>query len=688
MLLLAYWGLLLSTIFYTALALWRVSIARHHRGALYLAAAFAGMASWTGAVLTGGPVLVIAGELFRDYGWLGYLLVSTRSYDQQDDVRRTISRFLLVLASLVGARTLLLLAPAVIAMDAGEDRLIFLVTLIIRWTHALVGIVFAHYLYRATAASAASGFRLIVVALGIIWAFNLNLFTLLLLGYGQAIVLSDLRGVLLLLLGPAFALAARRKERWRVTLSRQATTQSLLLVAIGSYFVVISSATRAMVSAGGHAAGLAKVLAALLLTMAVLAIGFLPRLRARVKAVLVRNLFEHRYDYRSEWLRFSSTIGDRAVPALSTEERAIRSIVDVTESVGGALLVVERGDRLVLAGTWQWPAQGLFTHALPVEAAWLDSLADSARVLTLDEIRVRGGTMVEDAAVPDWLLAERHAWAVVPLVRSTRLVGVILLGRPRVDRDLDWEDFDLLKVIAQQVAVHLTDAQGQIELEEARRFDEFNRRFAFIVHDLKNVVSQLSLVSSNAAQHGANPKFQAAMARTLENATGKMTTLLSRLSNDRAPAEPRLGEVRPADLLLKLAREIRPEGSVGVSIEQECVIRADEEQLYEALGHLVTNAIEASPPNAVVVLSLTIWDQMVVVAVEDHGCGMSPDFIRKELFKPFASTKQNGFGIGAAEARALILAMGGELDVVSVEGEGTRFLVRFPLMSPTDKDRT
>ncbi|MDB5584381.1 MAG: multi-sensor signal transduction histidine kinase [Bradyrhizobium sp.] len=687
MLLLAYWGLILATGCYAMLAVWRMAIARDHDGALYLALAFAGMASWTGALLTDIPGLVVASEVLRDFGWLAYLYGTTRTYDQQDEVRRAIWRFCVFLGMLVIARTTLSAALFVSAIEGSAGRTIFLLTLVIRWTYALTGIVFAHYLYRATASSAASGFRLIVVSLAVIWAYNLNLFTLLLLGYRQALLLSDLRGLIVLLLVPGFALAARRKERWKVTLSRQATTQSLLLVAIGTYFVVVSTATRALIWAGGHAADLAKILVAVALTLLLLAFGLMPRLRARLKAVLVRNLFEHRYDYRSEWLRFSSTIGDRATPGLSTEERAIRSVIDVTESVGGALLVVERGDRLVLAGTWQWPAHGLFSHALPVDPVWLENLACSARILTLDDVRARGGSMIEDVVVPEWLLGERHAWAVVPLVRSNRLVGLILLGRPRLDRDLDWEDFDLLKVIAQQVAVHLTDAQGQAELEEARRFDEFNRRFAFIIHDLKNVVSQLSLVSSNAAEHGANPKFQAAMARTLENATAKMSTLLARLSSDREPAEPTLGEVRPAALLLKLARENRVEGSVGVSIEQECIIRADEEQLLEALGHLVTNAIEASPADAMVFLSLTIWDGTVIIAVEDHGCGMSPDFIRKELFKPFASTKQNGFGIGAAEARALVLAMGGDLDVISVEGEGTRFLVRFPLLSSPDSDR-
>ncbi|KQS04159.1 hypothetical protein ASG11_07775 [Sphingomonas sp. Leaf357] len=682
-----YWSLVLSTICYAALAVWRLSIARRHPRALHLGLAFAGMAVWTASLLIGWPWLLAISEPLRDLGWLTYILWTTRTFEQDDDARRTIRIYCASLGVLVVVRAGLSLAIAQGDLSDTAAYTLTIVMLSAHWLFALGGLAFAHFLYRATGSSAASGFRLIVVALGVIWAYNLNLFTLMLLGYPLAVLLLQGTGLLVLALVPALALAARRKERWKVTLSRQATTRSLLFVAIGTYFVILSTATRALIWAGGHAADLAKLIVAVLLALTVLAIGLLPKLRARVKALFVKHLFEHRYDYRSEWLRFSATIADRTMPNLSAEERAIRSVADVTESLGGALLLAERGDRLALAGSWQWTTPDPFSHALPVDPQWLDDLAQSARILTLDEIRTTGGSMPEDTAVPDWLLREHKAWVVVPLARSGRLVGIIVLGRPRLDRDLDWEDFDLLRVIGQQVTVHLTDAQNQAELDEARRFEEFNRRFAFIIHDLKNVVSQLSLVSSNAAQHGANPKFQAAMAKTLENATGKMTTMLSRLSTDRQIAEPNLAEVDPADLLSRISRESYADGVVTLSIEQHCKILADQEQLSIAIEHLVTNAIEASPAGAPVTLSLTIWDGMVVIAVEDKGEGMTPDFIRKELFKPFASTKKNGFGIGAAEARSLVLAMGGDMEVISVKGSGSRFALKFPVLRSPEEER-
>ena len=637
------------------------------------------MACWTFALWSGVSWLIMAGEIMRDVGWLAYFLGTTRSSEQQDDVRRTILLFSSALMILVVARTTISLNT--VELLHGAVKTSFQMALGLEWLYALIGIFYASYLYRATSSYAASGLRLITVSLGALWAYNLNVFTLLLLGYREGLFLASLGRAVPLFLVPAFALAARRKERWKLVLSRQAATQSLLLVALGTYFVIISTATRAMIWAGGHADGFARLLIAILLTSVVIVLGLLPRFRSRLKALLVRNLFEHRYDYRSEWQRFASTMGGREGPGLSVEERAIRSMIDVTESLGGALLAVERGDRLMIAATLEWPASVLSAQTLPADPDWLDNLASSRRILKLDDIRANLGSAVEDQMVPEWLLGERHAWAVVPLVRAEQPVGLILLGRPRLERELDWEDLDLLKVIAEQVAVHLADAQGQTKLEEARRFDEFNRRFAFIIHDIKNVVSQLSLVSRNANEHGANPKFQASMALTLENATAKMSTLLARLSSDRIHINSTIKDVRPSELLRQLARNHQVEGEITVSIEQECLILADEDQLLEALGHILTNALEENPDGETVLLSLTIWEQSVVIGIEDRGRGMSPQFVQNSLFKPFASTKPSGFGIGAAEARSTILAMGGDLDVISIEGQGTRFLVKFPLVS-------
>lgn len=674
-----YWSGILATGCYAGLAMWRFAIARTHPGAQHLAFAFTGMALWIAALLFASPPVFAIAELLQNAGWLAYLYLSTRSNGEDSGIRRAITLFSLGLGGLAVALTGLSFAIEVTPPDQSVIRLLLLFSIALRWLFAAIGLLFAHFLYRSTPTATNSGFRLILVTLEVMWAYNLNVYTMMVLGYPQALTLSMLHGAVSLLLAPAFMIGARRKEQWKVSLSRKAATQSLLFVVIGAYFVVVSSATRAAIWAGESAGGAFKILLAGALTIIVVVLAAMPRVRAYIKTIFIKHLFEHRYDYRREWLRFSATIGDRGTSLLAAEERAIRSLADVTESQGGILLIAEPVNRLVLAGAWQLDAAGLVLVRKPVDPTWLAGLVETARIVNFDHIRTMGGPSDADGAVPHWLIEDVNFWIAVPLVRSRRLVGLIVLSHPAIERALDWEDFDLLKAIAQQVAVHLTDAESHSKLEEARRYDEFNRRFAFIIHDIKNVVSQLSLVSSNAVEHGANPKFQASMVKTLGNATGKMAALLSRLSPDRITAEPDLKIVNAGRVVRRLVSERRAATPIAVTEACNCTIWADEEQLLEALGHLLSNAVEASAADAVVSVSATVVDGTAFIAIEDRGCGMSPNFIRNELYKPFTSTKSGGFGIGAAEARAIVMAMGGELQVDSAEGKGTVFSACFPL---------
>jgi putative PEP-CTERM system histidine kinase len=389
---------------------------------------------------------------------------------------------------------------------------------------------------------------------------------------------------------------------------------------------------------------------------------------------MIKHFFEHRYDYRSEWLRFSATIAEGRGAGSSPEERVIRSVADVTESTGGLLLLVDRQGRLEHAGGWHWATEPL-EGAIDANPSWTQLLEKSGRIITLDTLRSGEGSQEEAGLVPSWLLDTHEAWAAVPLVRSHRLIGLVVLGRPRVDRLLDWEDFDLLKVIGQQAAIHLAETQSQSELDEARRFDEFNRRFAFIIHDIKNVVSQLSLVASNAEQHGANPRFQRDMVDTLKNASIKMNTLLSRLSSKRSFAEAELSDVDVSAMLEVIAADRRAQHEISVIAEREVRAWADPEKLRLAIDHLVQNAIEASPASDPIVLGSTELAGRARITVSDKGPGMSAEFVRRDLFKPFLSTKEGGFGIGAAEARSLVAAMDGTLDVATAEGRGARFTI-------------
>jgi putative PEP-CTERM system histidine kinase len=270
------------------------------------------------------------------------------------------------------------------------------------------------------------------------------------------------------------------------------------------------------------------------------------------------------------------------------------------------------------------------------------------------------------------------AWVLVPLPHLGSLAGAILLARPPLDRALDWEDFDLLKVTGRQVASYLAEARAQEALADAQRFDEFNRRFAFILHDIKNLVSQLTLTARNAERHADKPEFRADMVATLKDSAERMNALLARLSqHHRGRSEaPHAIEVQP--VVHRAATSRARQHPVHVSGVSSAIAHADPAGLEQLLNHLVQNAVEASAADAPVTILVGADGLNVTIDVTDQGCGMSPAFVRDKLFKPFVSSKPGGFGIGAFEARSLITAMGGRISVDSRPGHGTTFTISLP----------
>ncbi|HWL47033.1 MAG TPA: XrtA/PEP-CTERM system histidine kinase PrsK, partial [Sphingomonadaceae bacterium] len=366
--------------------------------------------------------------------------------------------------------------------------------------------------------------------------------------------------------------------------------------------------------------------------------------------------------------------GEDAAPL---EERVIQAVADITESPGGLLLLPDDQGGLGAAARWNWAR-----HDAPTKAGdtRLVRHFETGRIVEFDALRRADPASDPEAAlIPEWIMMATAVWAAVPLLHNDRLVGAVLLARPEIGRQLDWEDFDLLRIVGRQVASYLAEAQSQEALSEARRFDEFNRRFAFIMHDIKNLVSQLSLVARNAERHADNPEFRVDMVATLKNSVGKMNDLLARLSqrNMSRIEEPRPVALAPLlDAVVTAKRALHP---LVLERESDAVASADPGRLEQALLHLVQNAIDASPGDEPVRLGLRQQDGEAVIDVTDRGVGMSAEFIRTKLFRPFTSTKDGGFGVGAFEARALVTTMGGRLEIDSREGEGTRFTIHLPL---------
>jgi putative PEP-CTERM system histidine kinase len=678
--LLGFWAHALAALLYGALALWQLRRWNEDRGNRRLVAAFAVTSAWAIFIALQGSYSLGAGiaEAARNFAFLGFMYaIVSRAADERG--QRGVKLVYTVVAGVIGLQLTL---AGVTPQFAGTPILYGALTStqqVIGLTIAAGSLVLVHNLYGQAAHESRWGIRLPMIALAGMWAYDLHLYTVAWLTRGPVDDLYAMRGAILSMLVPLFALASRRNARWRMHLSRAATFQSLSLIAILGYLILMMTASRALEVVGGNWVRIGQV--GLVFAITVAAVILLPsgRMRAWSRVIIAKHFFEHRYDYREEWLRFTQTVGGDA----PLGERIIKAIADIAESASGLLLVPE-GGRLSVAARWNWRDD--LPEASADDAALIGLLEKSGHVV--DFTGLRAGILRTDESemrISGSLSDLDSLWAGVPLIHGDRLVGLVLLEHPLVRRPLDWEDFDLFRTVGIQAASYLAEARTQDALADARRFDEFNRRFAFIIHDIKNLVSQLSLVIRNAERHADKPEFREDMIATLHSSVKKMNDLLARLhrGGSNVEAEPvraiPLGQAVAA--VAEVKRRVHP---VEVDGETTLPALADPIRLEQALGHLVQNAIDASPGGAAVRIRCGRRGGEAAIEIADRGEGMSADFIRTRLFQPFASTKENGFGVGAFEARSLIAAMGGRIEVDSREGEGTRFTLYLPLGETSD----
>ncbi|MBB3763197.1 XrtA/PEP-CTERM system histidine kinase PrsK [Sphingomicrobium lutaoense] len=672
----AFWSHALAATLFVGLAGWQLTRGVRSRGQQLLLAAFAMTAlwAWLEAVLPMAHLTATA-ETARNLVWvmlLYNLALGADERERQHGVRLVFAS----VAAVLGLQMVVNILPLVTG-NGGEAVTVTLTGTLLHMTAAAGALILVHNVYGQAAPASRPAIRYLVAALAAVWAYDLNLYTMAYFEREIAAGLSDWRGVAISLTVPLFASSARPGDQWRIRLSRAATFQSLSLIGISAYLASMAILATAL-RENAQSDWLGKVSVALLAALTMIAVFMLatPRFRAWAKVKIAKHFFEHRYDYRSEWLRFTATLGAEGASPMG--ERVIKAFADMTDSPGGLLLALDEQDQLSRVSAWNWPGALL----PPAEAEsktgsdFWNSIAVEGRILELDGLR-RGWGQPADLAlpVPHWLLRQDEAWIGIPLQHNGLLVGLVILAAPDYRRALDWEDFDLMKTAGRQAASNLAEALGQEALAKAQRFEEFNRRFAFIMHDIKNLVSQLSLLSRNAEKHADNPDFRADMVATLKSSVGKMNDLLSRLSPQTASREGRAEATPLRDIIAFAIASKRRDHDVRLVGDASLWAIADPAGLEQAVGHLLQNAIDASPADKPVSVHVGQDGRGVRIVIADEGHGMDADFVRSRLFEPFASTKDGGFGIGAFEARSLIAAMGGRLSVDSAPGCGTRFTI-------------
>ncbi|MDQ3907754.1 MAG: ATP-binding protein, partial [Acidobacteriota bacterium] len=296
-------------------------------------------------------------------------------------------------------------------------------------------------------------------------------------------------------------------------------------------------------------------------------------------------------------------------------------------------------------------------------------------------------------ALASLLAAAIVALVVVREVRARRRIDSIARAARAVaegdlNRRLEVAEGDRAYAIAESFNLMTERLREHIRREaEDRQLQAFVRLSATLTHDLKNSIAALSMLVSNMERRWEREEFRADAIASLREAAAKLQGIVARLSK---PVETLSGEYRralkPVDLSPVVRRVV--ESTAGQSPYHEVVMKlpddleviADVDRLERVFENLVINALEAmgASEGRLTVEGGHEGELSVFVSVADTGVGMTPEFIRAKLFRPFSTTKKQGLGLGLYTCREVVEAHGGRIEVESRPSSGTRFRVVLP----------
>ncbi|CAH2031413.1 XrtA/PEP-CTERM system histidine kinase PrsK [Trichlorobacter ammonificans] len=464
----------------------------------------------------------------------------------------------------------------------------------------------------------------------------------------------------------------RRGSGGTVQVSPQLAYKSVVLLAVGLYVTGLGIAGEGMRYVGGGFQRSLFLAMLLLAGLGLLAIFLSEAVRRRIRICIQKNFYRNKYDYRHQWLGFT----ERLSAATSSDEllRAIVCGFCDTFGMGSGVLFVLNQER----DAYQHGAGGGETECgLSFDAGdpLIRSLAESRWILDL-----RDNVTELDRSCYRGYFEEQGACFLVPLSRQGDLDGFILLGRQLNPEELyTYEDFDLMRTLAGQASFALLNLRLSEQLACSRELAAIGKVAGFVVHDLKNLVSAVSLSLENARQYIALPEFQQELLTTLGSTVERMQGLISRLR----PLPERENLRRTPVDLLQVAHE-----TVAL-LKQPClrvtgttaIASGDREELQKVALNLVMNAMEATGDGKPVTVEVG-EQETPYFRVTDEGCGIPEAYLRQRLFRPFSSTKQHGLGIGLYQSKQIVEAHGGTIEVTSNGGCGTEFTVRLPKMQP------
>lgn len=618
------------------------------------------------------PALIVTLEWSRCLAWLLVVVAILKEIDQTTLATR--------IATPVGFGLLgVAILPAVYHSLACTDHWSSVAVTAVGFAASVPIIVLSEQIIRNSASDSRSGLNYVCLALIGIFAYDSISYIQSIVEMSPAPQLQAARGFVnaLLLVPLGFGVWRVYRSASEEKMPRQIVFHAISLTFIG-VIVALTIVGRYYVLAyggdWGEAASIALVVGVAAVTSTLL---MSPSIRARVRVGLMKTFFAYKYDYRKEWLRFIATLSASATEKVPTT--AVRAVAQIVNSPGGVVWVQdEEGADYLPIGSWHYDISG----EMPIDrnSALIRFLEDRQWIIDTEEMKQfparYEGLRLEDVVEPG-----RSWWIVVPMFLGKRLLGFITLEQPGLAPRLNFEDHDLLRTVGRHVAMHIYQAEADKRMTESSQFGAYNRLTAFLMHDLNNLIAQQSLVVKNAERFRHDSRFVDDAIDTIANCVSRMTRLMEQLSAAGAK-DP---VMRPTNLYEVLQSAIgrcqsrQPAPTMQCSVSSINVL-ADKERLTYVFEHLIRNSQDATDVDGEIRVDLALHDHHATVKIIDSGEGMTRQFIRERLFRPFDSTKgSHAMGIGACQARDYVRSLGGQVSVTSEVGAGTSFEVRLPI---------
>lgn len=544
---------------------------------------------------------------------------------------------------------------------------------------SIIGLILSEQVLKNVSSQSFWQIKFFIISIGGLFLFDFIL-------YSQAVLFTEIdsalwkaRGFINLIIIPLILIGASRTSTQPVNISKNLAFHTGVIISTGAYLLIIALASYYINTFHGSWGEVLQTLFLFSTAIGLLILLLSGRIRAQVIVFISRNFFPYQYDYREEWLNLTRELTEESEDT-SLSLRTIQALGKIVSSCGGAIWVKQESGIYLLSAQTLPSAQCNDTILAAEEM--IQRLQDRDWIINLKQDHFE-----EDAPLPlpIWLQNIDSAWLLVPLNINHELLGVVLLGDSLATNELNWENYDLLRIAAKEIAGFLHQENMANALANARQFEAYNQMSAFIVHDLKTMASQLTLLVSNAEKHKTNPAFIDDMINTTQHSAEKLNQLLQHLRGDtQSKAEQRVNLYEFFQQVLEKFSRAAPLPQL-IDCDTDVFVRVNRSQFTDAFSHIVQNAVDATEEMGKVSIQVSHDNETVTIDVADTGCGMSEEFIQKQLFKPFSSTKGvSGMGIGAFQSRELIRRYGGDISVRSEVDKGTHFFIKLPIDHDVD----